>query len=131
MKPAALDDVVRFADMFAAMGAESRVRIMQQLLSSHPEGMVVGEIQAILGLSGSNMSHHLDKLKNEGLVEVQREGTYLRCRANVTALQQLLSFLYSECCTRSKAINPNYFVKACRSARGGEAVEFRKAVKPR
>lgn len=113
MKPAALDDVVRFADMFAAMGTESRVRIMQQLLSSHPEGMVVGEIQAVLGLSGSNLSHHLDKLKNEGLVDVQREGTYLRCRANVGALRDLLAFLYSECCTRSKAIKPKDIAKAC------------------
>lgn len=112
MKPAALDEVVRFADMFAAMGTESRVRIMQQLLSAHPAGMVVGEIQAVLGLSGSNLSHHLDKLRNEGLVDVQREGTYLRYRANVEALQQLLTFLYSECCTRSKVIDPKNITRA-------------------
>lgn len=114
MKPAVLDEVVRFANMFAAMGTEARVRIMQQLLSSHPGGMVVGEIQAVLGLSGSNLSHHLDKLKNEGLVDVQREGTYLRCRANVAALEALLAFLYSECCTRSKVINPRNITSACR-----------------
>ena len=112
MKPAALDDVVRFADMFAAMGTESRVRIMQQLLSSHPDGMVVGEIQAKLGLTGSNMSHHLDKLRNEGLIDVQREGTYMRYRAKVEALQELLAFLYSECCTRSGVINPKDITKA-------------------
>jgi hypothetical protein len=35
----------RYADMFAAMGTESRLRIMQLLLSAHPDGMVVGEIQ--------------------------------------------------------------------------------------
>jgi len=114
MKTPALDDAARIADMFAAMGSESRVRIMQQLLSSHPEGMVVGEIQAILGLSGSNLSHHLDKLRNEGLVNVRREGTYLRYRANVEALQQLLTYLYSECCTRSKVINPKSIVKTGR-----------------
>ena len=114
MKPAASDDVVRFADMFAAMGTESRVRIMQQLLSAHPDGMFVGEIQAKLGISPSNMSHHLDKLRNEGLVEVQREGTYMRCRASVAALQELLTFLYSECCTRSKVVNPKSITKACK-----------------
>ena len=114
MKPSALDEVARFADMFAAMGTESRVRIMQQLLAAHPDGMVVGEIQAGLGLSGSNLSHHLDKLKSEGLIDVQREGTYLRCRANVAALQELLTFLYSECCTRSKAVSPKIMLKACR-----------------
>ena len=77
--PAARDRVSEFADMFAAMGTESRLRIMQLLLSAHPEGMVVGEIQTELGLTPSNLSHHLDKLKHEGLVAVQREGTFLRC----------------------------------------------------
>src|SRR3970040_2577750 len=110
MRPVSHEHIIRYADMFAAMGAESRLRIMQLLLASHPEGMVVGEIQAELGLSGSNLSHHLDKLKNEDLVQVEREGTFLRCRANVDALQQLLGFLYSECCTRSKAVNPKKII---------------------
>ena len=100
-KQPAPDDVSRYADMFAAMGTESRLRIMQLLLSAHPDGMVVGEIQAELGLSASNLSHHLDKLRNEDLVAVQREGTYLRYRANAETLRQLLSFLYAECCARS------------------------------
>ena len=39
-----LEEVIRYADMFSAMGTESRLRIMQLLLSAHPEGMVVGEI---------------------------------------------------------------------------------------
>ena len=105
MRPVSPEQIIRYADMFAAMGTEWRLRIMQLLLASHPEGMVVGEIQAELGLSASNLSNHLDKLKNEDLVQVQREGTYLRYRANADALQQLLAFLYSECCTRSKAVS--------------------------
>lgn len=112
MKPTSPEQLIRYADQFAAMGTESRLRIMQLLLASHPQGMVVGEIQAELGLSGPNLSHHLDKLRNEELVQVQREGTYLRCRANTDALQQLLAFLYSECCTRSKAISPRKIVNA-------------------
>lgn len=105
MQPATPEQIIRYADMFAAIGAESRLRIIQLLLSAHPKGMVVGEIQEALGLSGSNLSHHLDKLKNEELVQVQREGTYLRYRANADALRQLLGFLYSECCTRTKAVS--------------------------
>lgn len=110
---AADERIIRYADMFAAMGTESRLRIMQLLLSAHPDGMVVGEIQAELGVSGSNLSHHLDKLKNEGLVEVKREGTFLRCTASTAALQELLSFLYAECCTRSKAIQPGKITGRC------------------
>lgn len=114
MKKESEEQIIRYADMFAAMGTESRLRIMQLLLSAHPDGMVVGEIQAELGISASNLSHHLDKLKNEGLVQVRREGTYLHYSANTEALQALLSFLYAECCTRSKAIKPERIIQVCK-----------------
>ena len=54
--------------MFSAMGTEPRLRIMQLLLSSHPEGLVVGDIQEELDIPNSTLSHHLEKLKNEDLV---------------------------------------------------------------
>lgn len=100
------EHTTRFADMFSAMGTEARLRIMQLLLSAHPEGMVVGEIGAELEIANSTLSHHLDKLKNESLVNVEREGTFLRYTANTAALQELLGFLYAECCTRNKAVKP-------------------------
>ena len=98
-----LEQIIRYADMFAAIGTEWRLRILQLLLSAHPDGMVVGEIQSELGISASTLSHHLDKLKNEDLVRASREGTFLRYTANTDALRELLNFLYSECCTRNKA----------------------------
>lgn len=103
-------DVSRYADMFAAMGSEPRLRIMRLLLSAHPDGMVVGEIGSELQVTASTLSHHLEKLKNEDLVNVQREGTFLRYVANTTALQKLLGFLYAECCTRNKAVEPQSIV---------------------
>jgi len=103
--------VARFADMLAAMGAEPRLRIVRLLLSAHPEGLVVGEIQTGLDIAPSTLSHHLDKLKNEGLINVLREGTYLRYTANAEALQELLTFLYAECCTRNKAVKPETIVR--------------------
>ena len=96
----------KFADMLAAMGTEPRLRIMRLLLSAHPAGMVVGEIGDELGTSGSSLSHHLEKLKHEDLVRVQREGTFLRYSADTETLRELLGFLYAECCTRNKAIKP-------------------------
>ena len=104
-------DVAKYADMFAAMGAEPRLRIVRLLLSAHPEGLVVGEIQEELGITGSTLSHHLDKLKNEELVSVRREGTFLRYMANAESLQELLTFLYAECCTRNKAVKPETIVR--------------------
>jgi len=106
--------VLRYADMFSAMGTESRLRIMQLLLSAHPEGLVVGEIQEELDIPNSTLSHHLDKLKAEGLVEVRRESTFLRYTANTGALQEVLQFLYAECCTRNKALKPESIVQICR-----------------
>ena len=100
------EDVVRFADMFSAMGTEARLRIVRLLLSAHPEGMVVGEIGNELGIPASTLSHHLDKLKNENLVQVRRAGTFLHYTANTDALRELLGFLYAECCTRNKAVLP-------------------------
>jgi len=111
-KPAS-ERVARYADMFSAMGTEARLRIMQLLLSAHPEGMVVGEIQGELGIPNSTLSHHLDKLKNEGLVEVRREATFLRYTANTEALREILQFLYAECCTRNRALRPREITSCC------------------
>jgi ArsR family transcriptional regulator len=105
--------ITRCADMFSAMGAEPRLRIVRLLLSAHPEGLVVGEIGSELNIPASTLSHHLEKLKNEDLVRVRREGTFLWYSANTDALQDLLSFLYAECCTRNKAIEPQTIV-CCR-----------------
>lgn len=111
-KPA--DRVAKYADMFSAMGTESRLRIMQLLLSAHPEGLVVREIQEELDIPNSTLSHHLEKLRSEGLVEVQRESTFLRYSAHTEALQDLLQFLYAECCTRNKAVKPEQVVRICK-----------------
>ena len=104
------EQVTRYADMFAAMGAEPRLRIVQLLLTAHPQGLVVGDIQEELEIPASTLSHHLDKLKNEDLVKVRREGTYLWYTANLESLQEIINFLYAECCTRNKAIEPREIV---------------------
>ncbi len=103
-------DAVRYAGMFAALGTESRLRALRLLLAAHPEGMPVNEIQSELGIPGSTLSHHLDKLRNEDLVTVERRGTFLWYRANAGALRDLLGFLYAECCTMNQAVAPEAIV---------------------
>lgn len=105
------EQVTKYADMFSAMGTEARLRIMQLLLSAHPEGMVVGEIQEELDIPNSTLSHHLDKLRNEGLVDVRRESTFLHYTANCEALGELLQFLYAECCSRNHAVKPQAIIQ--------------------
>src|SRR5713226_4547953 len=82
--------VARYADMFSAMGTEPRLRIMQLLLSAHPEGLVVSEIQD------------------------ERKGTFLHYTANTEALREIMQFLYAECCTRNKALKPQDLVQFCK-----------------
>jgi len=106
--------VTRYADMFAALGAEPRLRIVRLILSAHPGGMVVNEIQAENGVGGSTLSHHLEKLKNDELVTAEREKAFIRYRANTGALEELLGFLYAECCTRNKAVEPKKISALCR-----------------
>jgi len=102
--------ITRYAEMFAALGAEPRLQILRLLLSAHPEGLVVGEILESLDIPASTLSHHLEKLKVYGLITVERKSTFLRYRANTDTLRELLSFMYAECCTRSKAIEPEQIV---------------------
>ena len=113
-KNSAAPGITRYADMFAAMGNDARLRIVQLLLSAHPDGMIVGDIQAEVAIPNSTLSHHLDKLKAEGLVAVQREGSFLRYSADTATLQELLKFLYAECCTRNKAIKPDCIGQMCK-----------------
>ncbi len=103
--------VTRTADRFAALGAEPRLQIMRALLAAHPGGMVAGEVQDELEIPASTLSHHFEKLKQVGLVHVQREGTFLWYSANEDALREVLGFLYEECCTRSRAVSPEEFVQ--------------------
>ena len=110
MKRSDPEQISRYADMLAAMGTEPRLHIMRLLLSAHPEGMVVGDIGAELGIPNSTLSHHLDKLKKEYLVKVRRDGTFLWYTASTEALEELLGFLYAECCTRNKAVKPDRII---------------------
>ncbi len=109
-----IEQVARYADMFSAIGTEARLRIMQLLLTAHPEGLVVGDIQSELEIPNSTLSHHLEKLKSEDLVRVRRESTFLRYTANTDALHELLQFLYAECCTRNHALKAQNIVQLCK-----------------
>lgn len=115
-KPAAAG-IDRLAAMMGAMGAPQRLRIMRLLLAAHPRGMPAGAIQAELEIPASTLSHHLEKLKQAGVVRARREGTYLWYSADTAALEELLSFLYAECCTRSCAVEPAGIVKTAQRPR--------------
>jgi DNA-binding transcriptional ArsR family regulator len=92
--------------MLAAMATEPRLRIVRLLLTAHPGGMIAGDIGTELDIAPSTLSHHLERLKREGVVKVRRERTFLWYTANADVLEDLLQFLFAECCTRCNAIDP-------------------------
>lgn len=100
--------------MFAAMGAEPRLQIMRLLLSAHPTGLIVGDILNELKIAPSTLSHHLEKLRHKGLVAVRRDAKFLWYTASTEALEGLITFLYSECCSRSNAIKPDLLIRLCK-----------------
>jgi ArsR family transcriptional regulator, arsenate/arsenite/antimonite-responsive transcriptional repressor len=93
-----------YATRFAALGHEVRLEIVRLLLACHPHGMVAGEIQQELHIPASTLSHHLDELRRERLVEQHREGRFVRYQADAEGLRELLGFLYAECCTRNPVV---------------------------
>lgn len=95
-----MSEVRQYANRFAALGHEVRLQILRRLLSAHPHGLVAGEIQQELGVPSSTLSHHLDALLQVGLVQQHREGRFLRYVADEQGLQEVLDFLYAECCAR-------------------------------
>ena len=88
----------RYADMLAALGSESRLEIMRLLLRASPDGLTVGEIQSATDIPGSTLSHHLERLRREGLVGATRDRQWIWYKAELGALERLLAFLYADCC---------------------------------
>jgi ArsR family transcriptional regulator, arsenate/arsenite/antimonite-responsive transcriptional repressor / arsenate reductase (thioredoxin) len=100
------EETAHFADVFAALGSEPRLDIMRLLFARSPEGMTVGDLQAQLKIPGSTLSHHLDKLRVEGLVAVRRDRQFLWYSANVATVEALLSFLYNGCSVCNRVAQP-------------------------
>ncbi|GEM_PF-2749820 len=80
------------ADLCAGLASDVRVRLVTALSSSR-EGMVVGELLAEIGIPASTLSHHLDRLRENGWVSVHRHGTFLRYQVRAEAVAQLSEFL--------------------------------------
>lgn len=86
-------ETARYADIFAALGSEPRLEIMRLLFAAYPDGMTVGDIQEKLKIPNSTLSHHLEKLRIEELVNSRREKQFLWYSANAETMENLLSFL--------------------------------------
>lgn len=101
-------------NIFMALSAEVRLDLFCLLVKHAPEGLVAGEIAQILEVTNTNLSFHLKTLLHADLVSVEKEGRFLRYRANIPLMLDIVAYLTSECC----ASNP----EQCRRYRAASAV---------
>lgn len=97
----AIDDI---AAAFAALGQSSRLRVVRLLLSAHPKGLPAGEIQKELDISAPTLSHHLEKLRQVGLITAEKDRQWIWYSVRSEALKSLIDFLFEECCTRNRVV---------------------------
>jgi ATP-dependent Clp protease ATP-binding subunit ClpC len=100
-----IEDSAHYADVLAALGSEPRLDIMRLLFAVYPKGMTVGDLQVQLKIPNSTLSHHLEKLRVEELVTVQRDRQFLWYCVNVEAIEALLTFLYNGCSIRDGVVH--------------------------
>lgn len=87
--------------IFESLASGVRLDVFKCLLRKGPDGMVAGEIASTLDIPSSNLSFHLKDLVQKNLITVEQEGRFLRYKANVNVMNDLISFLMSECCIDS------------------------------
>ena len=86
------------AERFKALGHPVRLAILRRIVQGPEAGTPAGEIQEHVGIPAFTLSHHLACLSESDLVLVEREGTFLRYRANFRTLRALMDYLWKDCC---------------------------------
>tara|TARA_R110002072_G_scaffold31735_5_gene97551 strand:- start:31883 stop:32191 length:309 start_codon:yes stop_codon:yes gene_type:complete len=86
------------AACLSSLGSATRLELFRLLVRAGAKGLTVGELKTSLDLPGATLSHHIKELVAQELIRQDRDGRTLHCRANYTAMQQLLEFLTNECC---------------------------------
>jgi len=89
----------------AALAHEHRLALFRLLVQAGGDGLAVGELAAATGLAGATLNHHLNQLRQAGLVEDERRGRTIQCRAHYARMNGLLDFLTANCCAGSSAMD--------------------------
>lgn len=79
-------DAERAAGVFKALGHPARVTIVNLLSRATADGVCVCDLTEPTGLSQPTVSHHLKLLREAGLIEGDRRGTWVYYRLVPRAL---------------------------------------------
>lgn len=92
-QPLTEDQSVDLARVFKALGDPVRLRLLS-LIASHAGGEAcVCDLTDAFDLTGPTISHHLKVLREAGIIDGERRGTWVYYRVLPTALQTLSSVL--------------------------------------
>ncbi len=103
--------------MFESLSSGVRLDVFRLLVRAGHGGMVAGEIGAAIGVPANNLSFHLKALKQAGMITAEQEGRFLRYRANLSLMMDLVAYLTEECC----AGHPEQCTDICIPPSGAEA----------
>lgn len=92
--------------IFEALSSESRLEVFRLLVKNAPEGLVVGEIVKKMKIPATTLSFHLKTILHTGLITMEKEGRFLRYKANIALMDELIEFLTAECCTAKTSTKP-------------------------
>ena len=87
------------AKRLAELGHIKRLSIFRYLVEIGDEGAPVGQIQKEIGIPGSTLSHHINRLISAGLIRQRHDSRIHYCVPQFDVLQELVDFLQAECCT--------------------------------
>ncbi len=92
-------DIDSAAQALKELGHSTRLSIYKRLVKAGEHGLPVGDLQKELQIPASTLSHHIAALLSVGLIKQIREGRILRCIAQYSVLNEIISFLMEECCS--------------------------------
>lgn len=85
--------------IFESLSSGIRLDVYRLLVKNGTEGLVAGQIATELDIPSTNLSFHLKALTHAGMVSVEQEGRYLRYRANIPMMLEMIAYLTEECCS--------------------------------
>jgi ArsR family transcriptional regulator, arsenate/arsenite/antimonite-responsive transcriptional repressor len=99
-------------EALAALSQEHRLAVFRLLVEHAPEGLSAGLIAERLSLAPATLSFHLKGLSHAGLIASRQDGRFIWYRADLKAMNGLVSYLTENCC-RASAVCDAACVPVC------------------
>lgn len=87
-------------EAFSSLSQETRLKVLKLLIEYGRDGTVAGVIAEELGIPANTLSFHLSHMSRTGLVTSQKRGRSVFYFANSDLIEELISYLRFNCCSR-------------------------------